>query len=322
MSTHFHTPSPANKKEEDSLERLGYHVLELSSTQVESENISRSIQKMLTEGYSLLQAKRIQEALLMADVCLNMDPKCAHIWSLKGDCLVEQKNFSAALDCYQKALELDPKSPIDQFKMAYFKEKFTPKQTTLLEGKVKKLALMISVLASILFGTLGLFWTLQQKSTSLQVHSNEKYPSTEPLIEPFRTSENPNTYPTSTQTSASKYPEKNESKNGSYYPIHQQYSQEAPVNNNESILPLPLSDAALQWINTKPKSEEGTLSRLPSISQSEQAPAQPIHPSSDSQTNSNQTNQKPEDHPETIQKSEPVSTSSIVDIHPSPEETS
>lgn len=322
MSTPFHTPFPSNKKEENSLERLGYHIQEVSSTQVEDKNISHSIQKMLAEGYSLLQAKRIQEAGLMADVCLNMDPKCSHIWSLKGDCLIEQKNFSAALDCYQKALELDPKSPIDLFKMAYFKEKFTPKQTTLLEGKVKKLVLMISVLASILFGALGLFWTFQQKSTSLQVHSNEKYPSAELLIEPFRTPESPNTYPTSTQTSAPKYPEKNESKNDSYYPIHQQYSQGAPVNNNESVLPLPLSDAALQWINTKPKSEEGTLSPLPFISQSEQAPAQPIHPSSDSQTNSNQTNQKPEDNPETIQKSEPVSTSCIVDIHPSPEETS
>ena len=36
----------------------------------------------------------------------------AEDWKLKGNALVKEKKYKEALDCYSKAIELDPNNPI------------------------------------------------------------------------------------------------------------------------------------------------------------------------------------------------------------------
>ncbi len=305
MSGSFHTPSSSYPKEKDSLERLGYLQQDLN------ESFSLSIEKMLAEGYSLLQTKRIEEALLMANVCLNTDLRCSDAWSLKGDCLIEQKKFSIAFDCYQKALEIDPKSRIDHFKMAYFQDHFVPRQTPSHDRKIKKIALTSSIVASFLFGALSLFLTFREKSASFRIHSSEKASYESSHAEPFQPLDHPE-MSSSLSLAGAEQNQKNERVQALPYPVHESLPQPAAVVHHESILPLPLSDTALQLITSQTKNADQAASKS---LQTELAPEKAALPLSSTEVG---LHQEQEDRSETIQPSEPVS-SAVVDIRPSRE---
>ncbi len=309
MSTPFQTPS----WEKDSLERLGYHPQ--FSGHVNEDAVKRC-QQMLTEGHLLLQSGRVKEALLIAGICQGLDPISSEAWSLKGSCLVEQKRFSQALECYQKAFELNPGSHLDHFKIAYLKQQLAHPKWTFLGGKIKPSILALSILVGLLFGSAGAFWMLSQKSTSFSTLRAQSL-TEEVVAEPFGLQKAGQSVAAESglqQTEGS-------SPGGSIDQRLAPAKVEEPLFQNSqtgsshtSILPLPLSDAAVQAVQQVPSYP---------LYQVEPHSIQPIMPmpapSEGHQALNEKTAEKSDQVLQVNQKEELVPPSSIVDIRLSQE---
>lgn len=65
-------------------------------------------QELLRKGTELLQARMLEEALSYFEQALLLDQKNADIWNKKGATLRSLGRYDEALECFNKALEIDP----------------------------------------------------------------------------------------------------------------------------------------------------------------------------------------------------------------------
>jgi tetratricopeptide (TPR) repeat protein len=62
--------------------------------------------------YVLLE--RYEKALADLNEVLNLKPNDANIWNQMGDIWFKKRNYVKALDCFEKALELNPNLAVAQ----------------------------------------------------------------------------------------------------------------------------------------------------------------------------------------------------------------
>jgi len=63
-----------------------------------------------TKGIALTNSNRLQEAIQCYDKALKIDPKDAAAWFLKGAVLNKLNRYQEALQCCDRALEIDPQN--------------------------------------------------------------------------------------------------------------------------------------------------------------------------------------------------------------------
>ena len=83
--------------------------------------LNEKYNQYIADGYQLLKQDRSDEAMLIAQVCIKANENSRHSWSLLGDCYQKNGNLNEALDCYEKAVNKDPESNLEQIKIEYFK---------------------------------------------------------------------------------------------------------------------------------------------------------------------------------------------------------
>jgi Flp pilus assembly protein TadD len=66
------------------------------------------VAELIKKGKSLLVDGVFEEALSHFEQALLMDQRNAQIWNLKGATLRSMGRYDEALECFNKALELDP----------------------------------------------------------------------------------------------------------------------------------------------------------------------------------------------------------------------
>jgi tetratricopeptide (TPR) repeat protein len=64
------------------------------------------------KGLSLHSLGRYEAAIRCFDKALELDPRCAAAWDNKGNCLSSLGRYEEAIRCYDKALELDPQKAL------------------------------------------------------------------------------------------------------------------------------------------------------------------------------------------------------------------
>jgi hypothetical protein len=60
------------------------------------------------KGYALMQSGKLDEALAIFELAVNLNPKNANAWDSLGECQMNLKNFDDAVMSYKKSLELNP----------------------------------------------------------------------------------------------------------------------------------------------------------------------------------------------------------------------
>lgn len=73
-----------------------------------NENISNQTTKYVKKGMKLFKLGKISEAIECYDKAIQLDPKCCIAWSNKARAYDELNNMSEAMKCYKIALEINP----------------------------------------------------------------------------------------------------------------------------------------------------------------------------------------------------------------------
>jgi tetratricopeptide (TPR) repeat protein len=64
--------------------------------------------QLVTKGASLGELRRVEEALDCFDRALALNPRLAELWHNKGNALYKLGRVEEALDCFDRALALNP----------------------------------------------------------------------------------------------------------------------------------------------------------------------------------------------------------------------
>lgn len=117
------------------------------------EAIRGELQKLVTEGYALLGQNRTEEAALVAQKVLEDLPNSADALSLLGMCHERNDDLLAALQCYERVVELNPDSALDKIKVQslrnalarHLKEDKKPNRTIALIGAAAAVIVVASI---------------------------------------------------------------------------------------------------------------------------------------------------------------------------------
>lgn len=142
----------------------------------ERDAVRNELQKLVAEGYALLGQNRTEEAALVAQKVLEDMPNSSDALSLLGMCHERNEDLLAALQCYERVVELNPDSALDKIKVQsmrnslarHLKEDRKPNRAIALVGA----AAAIVVVASI--G--GIVATLVTRPASATVVKNDSAP--------------------------------------------------------------------------------------------------------------------------------------------------
>jgi tetratricopeptide (TPR) repeat protein len=64
--------------------------------------------RLNAKGYSLMQSNRLDEALAIFELAVNLNPDNANAWDSLGECHMNMKSYDDAIMSYEKSLELNP----------------------------------------------------------------------------------------------------------------------------------------------------------------------------------------------------------------------
>ncbi len=112
------------------------------------------LEKLVAEGFHLLNEDRADEGLLLAESILANDPDCVQALSLKGACLERKGLLVEALEAYERVVELAPDSAIDRVKVTHLRKELAEKAVPA-EEPDRRRALLIAASAAVLVIAVG-----------------------------------------------------------------------------------------------------------------------------------------------------------------------
>lgn len=114
--------------------------------------------ELVTEGFKLLAETRHDEALLVAQSALEVDPSHVQALSLKGDVLERQGHLAEALVCYEKVVELTPSSTLDRIKVDHVRRMLSHAAEAVVPNR--RNALAAAMAATALVACIGIATTI------------------------------------------------------------------------------------------------------------------------------------------------------------------
>ena len=111
------------------------------------------LDKLVADGYSMLGQGRTEEAALVAEKVLEDNPDFAEALSLLGMCHERNLDRLAALECYERVVELRPDSALDRIKVQQMRNALTrdaketprPNRAVALAGAAAAVILVASI---------------------------------------------------------------------------------------------------------------------------------------------------------------------------------
>ncbi len=76
------------------------------------------LDEFVDQGNAFFTEGKTEEAMMVAEAAIESNPSHAIAYSLKGMCCERKGNLADALECYEKAISLNPDSAIDRIKVA------------------------------------------------------------------------------------------------------------------------------------------------------------------------------------------------------------
>lgn len=127
----------------------GREVLEADRETAREEN-----SKLIAEGYSLLAEGRTEEAELVARAGIEADERAAAAYSLLGMCHERRDDIVAALECYERVVELNPESSLDKIKVTQLRNVLA-RRVDAEPAPSRRNAFVAAISAVVLVGAIG-----------------------------------------------------------------------------------------------------------------------------------------------------------------------
>jgi tetratricopeptide (TPR) repeat protein len=144
----------------------------------ELEAMKSQTEKVLIDGRQLLSDGRTSEAAVLAESVLAVDPQCADALSLLGDAYEKDGDYSAALEAYQKVLEIRPDSPVDRIKVSQLEKLAAQEEIEVEPAGNPRRGLLLVAAATVLLASVGASFYLaslpQSVDTSRLVAENDQ----------------------------------------------------------------------------------------------------------------------------------------------------
>lgn len=132
--------------------------------------------KLIAEGYTLLAEGRTEEAELVARACIEADDKAAGAYSLLGMCYERADDIVAALDCYEKVVDLNPESALDKIKVTQLRNVLHRRVEAEPEPN-RKVALAGALACVILVGAIGAITAVLTRPTEAKALAKTQQPN-------------------------------------------------------------------------------------------------------------------------------------------------
>ncbi len=137
---------------------------ELQTAKTENETL-------LSEGFKFLSDHRYDEAYETAKVVLEVDPSLVQAYSLMGDVLERKKDYNGALIAFERVLQENPSSTLDQIKLNHVRSLMqaqisVPVKTRPSKGRAAAIALVTTLMVACI-GAAVIVMTDANKKVSL-----------------------------------------------------------------------------------------------------------------------------------------------------------
>lgn len=142
------------------------------------EEMKAEAEKLLIDGRQLLNDGRTDEARLVVNTVLDIDPKCANALALKGDIFEKEGLFGEALEAYQMVSEIRPDNAMDRIRVAHLEKLAVAEELAVEPETNNRKGILLVAAAGILLASVGAALTMagnsQTDPTDGWVVSNEK----------------------------------------------------------------------------------------------------------------------------------------------------
>lgn len=177
------------------------------------EEMKAEAEKLLIDGRQLLNDGRTDEARLVADAVLEIDPGCANALALKGDVFEKEGLFAEALEAYQRVAEVRPDHAMDRIRIAHIEKLVAAEEIAVEEPVGNRKGVLLVAAAGVLLLSVSavLFMVSSQPKTDTSgwVVSNEQAtgfteidPTLVPTVPGAVSSPEPSAQPTTESTTA------------------------------------------------------------------------------------------------------------------------
>ncbi|MBL8067343.1 MAG: hypothetical protein JNM28_02750 [Armatimonadetes bacterium] len=119
------------------------------------DEMKAEAEKMLIDGRQLLNDGRIDEAGLVADAVLEIDPSNANALALRGDIFEKDGMFAEALETYQRVQALRPDNAMDRIRTAHLEKLVAAGEIAVEEPHSARRGVLLVAAAGILLLSVG-----------------------------------------------------------------------------------------------------------------------------------------------------------------------
>lgn len=126
------------------------------------------------DGRKIFEASRIDEAKLIADSILQIQPDSALAWSLLGDCHEKEGAIYEALAAYEQVIAIDSHTKMDEVRYEYFKNLTEAETQALVAPKNRRVALFTIIAGALLLSSIGAALLISHKQNLMAMNTESK----------------------------------------------------------------------------------------------------------------------------------------------------
>ncbi len=119
------------------------------------DEMKAEAEKLLIDGRQLLNDGRTQEASLVADSVLEVDPTNANALALRGDIFERDGQFQEALETYERVMEIRPDNAMDRIRVAHLSKLIAAEDIAVEEPVSNRRGILLVAAAGVLLASVG-----------------------------------------------------------------------------------------------------------------------------------------------------------------------
>lgn len=141
---------------------------------VELEKLIKENDQLVSDGQELLSKGRRDEALLIAESVLEIQPDSAGAWSLMGDCQEKAGQYYDAIAAYEQVVHHKPDSKLDQVRLEHLQSMVSQEEDLAIRPRNKKVALFTIIAGTLLLSSIGAAFFMSANQNQVATNTPEQ----------------------------------------------------------------------------------------------------------------------------------------------------
>jgi len=140
--------------------------------EITRDEMKLEAEKLLIDGRQLLNDGRTQEAGLVADSVLEIDPSNANALALRGDIFERDGLFAEALETYERVMEVRPDNAMDRIRVAHLSKLVAAEEIAIEEPVSNRRGILLVAAAGVLLASVGAALFIAANSSQSNIPDN------------------------------------------------------------------------------------------------------------------------------------------------------